>query len=191
MSRFPNGLLLIGVEDGSFKAFLHRKSQKCPLCAVRMIDNKIEDIKASKIAVDGLDATSKLSEMLRDQVFHAIILGGITFAGFNIIDAQRIYKELSRPLIVFTRSRPNNEIMREALQKHFDDWRRRWSIIESLGQIYSTYTRPREPPVYFEVVGEKARWAEEVLKRSASLCRIPEPVRVARLVARGLSITCG
>jgi endonuclease V-like protein UPF0215 family len=44
-----------------------------------------------------------------------------------------------------------------------------------------------EPPVYFEVVGCPIQWAVEVLKDAALTCRIPESVRVAGLVARGVS----
>lgn len=191
MSTFLEKLSLIGVEDGSFKAFQRRRSQKCPLCVVKMTGPKIEEIRASLITVDGLDASDELSKLLQNTAFDAIILGGITFAGFNIVDVQRIYHKFSRPIIIFTRDRPNNVAMKDALKKHFDDWRERWRLIESLGPVNTTYTRVEEPPVYFEVVGAEPLWAEEVLRRSAILCRIPEPVRVARLVARGLSLIRG
>jgi len=183
------GLLrLVGVEDGSFRPFNRRTLGTCLLCAVEMFGPKIEKVKVSPITVDGLDATSKLSEMLRDMDFEAILLGGITFAGFNIINVQQILKEYSRPIIIFIRDRPDNRAVREALEKHFDDWRERWDIIKSLGPVHSTRTRPDEPPIYFEVLGASSQWAEEVLRLSAMLCRIPEPVRVARLIARGLTL---
>ena len=180
---------LIGVEDGSFKAFQRRAAQKCPLCVVKMSGLKIEEVRACLITVDGQDVTSKLSVVLQSMMFEAIILGGITFAGFNVVNARQLLKEFSRPVIIFMRDSPNNVAMREALQKHFDDWKGRWSLIEPLGPIHSTSTCLGEPPVYFEVVGAEPSWAEAILRYSAALCRIPEPVRVARLVARGISIT--
>lgn len=191
MTTFIENLSFIGVEDGSFRAFQRQRKTQCLLCVVRMTGPKIDEIRASLVTVDGLDASNELSEILQNMVFDAIILGGITFAGFNIIDVQRIHDEFSRPILVFTRDRPNNVAMKNALMKHFDDWRERWRIVESLGPVYATYTRVEEPPVYFEVVGADPLWAEEVLRRSAILCRIPEPVRVARLVARGLSLIRG
>jgi len=150
---------------------------------------KIEEVRASLITVDGHDATSKLSVILQNIMVDAIILGGITFAGFNIINARQLFKEFSWPVIIFMRDRPNNVAMREALQKHFDDWKERWSLIEPLGPIHSTSTCLGKPPVYFEVVGAEPSWAEAILQNSAALCRILEPVRVARLIARGVSIT--
>ncbi len=188
MYRTMELLRLVGVEDGSFRPFNRRTLGTCLLCAVEMFGPKIEKVKVSPITVDGLDATSKLSEMLRDMDFEAILLGGITFAGFNIINVQQILKEYSRPIIIFIRDRPDNRAVREALEKHFDDWRERWDIIKSLGPVHSTRTRPDEPPIYFEVLGASSQWAEEVLRLSAVLCRIPEPVRVARLIARGLTL---
>jgi len=181
-------LRLVGVEDGSFRPFNRRTLGTCLLCAVEMFGPKIEKVKVSPITVDGLDATSRLSEMLQDMNFDAILLGGITFAGFNIINVQQILKEYSRPIIIFIRDRPDNRAVREALEKHFDDWRERWDIIKSLGPVHSTRTRPDEPPIYFEVLGASSQWAEEVLRLSAMLCRIPEPVRVARLIARALTL---
>ncbi|MCD6264315.1 DUF99 family protein [Candidatus Bathyarchaeota archaeon] len=188
MYRTMELLRLVGVEDGSFRPFNRRILGTCLLCAVEMFGPKIEKVKVSPITVDGLDATSRLSEMLRDLNFEAILLGGVTFAGFNIINVQQILKEYSRPIIIFIRDRPDNRAVREALEKHFDDWRERWDIIKSLGPVHSTRTRPDEPPIYFEVLGASSQWAEEVLRLSAMLCRIPEPVRVARLIARGLTL---
>jgi endonuclease V-like protein UPF0215 family len=180
---------IIGVEDGSFKAFQRRDAQRCPLCVVKMAGPRIEEIQVCLIDVDGHDVTSQLSRTLENMAFEPIILGGITFAGFNIVDAQELFEESSRPVIIFMRDRPNNVAVKEALQKHFDDWRERWRLIEALGATYSAYTYPGELPIYFEVVGAEPSWAEKILQQSATLCRIPEPVRVARLVARGVSLT--
>lgn len=183
------GLLhLVGVEDGSFKPFERQTLGVCLLCAVEMVGPRVEKVKVSQITVDGLDATSRLSKMLQEMNFDAVLLGGVTFAGFNIVNPREILREFSRPIIIFIREKPDNRAVREALEKHFEDWRERWEIIESLGPVYSAQTRPGEPPVYFEVLGASPNWAEEVLHLSATLCRIPEPVRVARLIARGLSI---
>ena len=189
MTTFSNDLSLVGVDDGSFRASQRQGGQKCPLCIVRMTGPRIEDIRLSMITVDGLDVTSKLLSMLKDTGFSVIILSGITFAGFNIANAQQLFEELSRPIIVFMKDKPDNDAMKEALEKHFKDWKERWRLVESLGPIYSTSTRLGEPPIYFEVVGLNSVSTEKILRRSALLCRVPEPVRVARLIARKISFT--
>lgn len=180
------GLSFFGVEDGSFQAFQKEESYAY-LCGVLTESGFIRKVRLARIRVDGLDATEKLLCLLEDVEAEAIILGGITFAGFNVVDPHRVFKEIGIPVIVYSGTRPDNEKMLAALKGHFVDWRERWEIIEGLGPIYEVTTLPREPPVYFEVVGGSPEWAEEVLCCSAVVSRIPEPVRVAGLIARGLS----
>jgi len=179
-------LRVMGVEDGFFKAFPPRASSYTVLCCVALSRGRIGDVRIAPIEVDGLDATEKLLSMLDGDV-DAVILGGITFAGFNLIDPSTILRETEIPVIVYSGHKPDNDAVLLALRRHFGDWKRRWSIIEGLGELYETVPRSGEPPVYFEVVGGSESWAAEVLRSSALVCRIPEPVRVAGVIARGVS----
>lgn len=178
---------VLGVEDGSFNAFSREDDSHTVLCGVSMARGRIEDVRISQIEVDGLDATEKLLGMLHGIDVEVVVLGGITFAGFNLIDPSNIFNELGMPVIVYSGEEPDNDAMLFALRKHFDDWRRRWKIIEGLGEVFETVVRIGEPSVYFEVVGGSQGWAEALLRSSALVCRIPEPVRVAGLIARGIS----
>lgn len=178
---------LVGVEDGSFKPFQRRGHSYTVLCCVEMDKDVICNVRLAHIEVDGLDATDKLLSMLDAESVDAVILGGITFAGFNVIDPSTIFQDIGVPVIVYSGEAPDNCAMLLALRRHFEDWKRRWSVIEGLDGVYETVTRPEEPPVYFEVVGGSVSWAEEVLRSSALVCRIPEPVRVAGIIARGVS----
>lgn len=180
-------LKIIGVDDGKFHAFAREKIQYAVLCAVLMKAYKIFDIKLARIKVDGFDATEKLVNMLENISADAIILSGITFAGFNIIDPFIIFNKLNFPVIIISTKKPNNISMFNALKTHFYDWKIRWEIIENLGKVYSTITKPGEPEIYFEVIGNNSYWAEMILKASSVLSRIPEPVRVAGLIAKGVS----
>ena len=181
-----SGPPLFGVEDGSFQAFQKEESYAY-LCGVLTESGYIKKVRLARILVDGLDATKKLLGLLEDVEAEAIILGGITFAGFNVVDPRSVFKETGIPVIVYSGTRPDNERMLAALKRHFVDWRERWGIIRSLGPVHGVTTLPREPPAYFEVVGGSPEWAEEVLRGSTVVSRIPEPVRVAGLIARGLS----
>ena len=77
--------------------------------------------------------------------------------------------------------------MKNALILHFEDWQARWSIFKKLGPIYEVASMPGAPPIYVEVVGATLVWATKLIRALASCCRIPEPIRVARLIARGLT----
>lgn len=181
------GLRLFGVEDGSFGAFHREEPSSAFLCGVMVEYDQVIDVRLARIRVDGFDATEKLLNLLDGVEADAIVLGGITFAGFNMVDPWKIFKNSGIPVIIYSGTKPDNEDMLQALKKNFDDWRERWRIVEDLGSIHSATTYKGEPPVYFEVVGGSPEWAEEILHRSALISRIPEPVRVAGLIARGLS----
>ncbi len=180
-------LRILGVEDGSFDAF-NRKAPGCTiLCGVLMEGDRILKVRHAEIRVDGLDATDKLLSLMRGIEVDAVILGGITFGGFNVINPRVIHAETGVPIIVYSGVKPDNVAVLAALRKHFPDWERRWEIIAGLGEIHSTRVFREDPEIYFETVGCDPGWAEGVLKDSAMISRIPEPVRVAGLVARGLT----
>ncbi len=174
---------VFGVEDGSF----FRKEEKTLLVAVLMESWWIEDIVLGKITVDGMDATETLVKMLRGFSFDAIMLSGVSYAGFNLIDPRIVYKEFGVPVIIVCRSRPNNNAVRSALFDHFEDWKERWGIIESLGEVYEVFSKRDAPPLFVEVIGGDFLWAKDLVCNLAFCCRIPEPIRIARFIARGLS----
>jgi endonuclease V-like protein UPF0215 family len=180
-----NPLGLVGVEDGGFRAF--QPGQSTLICAVLMRGDRVESVRLGRVAVDGRDATDVLLRMLVDIRCDAVILGGVSFAGFNIMDANILREGLGVPVIVYSREKPDSTSVLAALRAHFADWEERWASIARLGDVYSLVTRVGYPPVFFEVVGESRDWCEEVLISSASLTRAPEPVRVASIVARGLT----
>lgn len=178
---------LMGVEDGSFQADDRSTLQLSLLCCIEMCSGRVEAVKLTRVEVDGFDATERLLELLEGVDVDAIILGGITFAGFNMVDPAAVNSATGVPVIVYSGKKPDNEEMLRALRRHFPDWERRWRVVEGLGEIHSMMPRKYEPPIYFEVLGASPEWAEEVLRNAAIISRIPEPVRVAGLVARGLS----
>ena len=176
---------LVGVEDGSFDAFL--PGQTTLLCAVCMAGDRVEWVRLGRVKVDGREVTSVLLSMLRGERFDALILGGISFAGFDVVDPQVLHREFGAPVVVYSPELPNSSSMLAALKVNFPDWEERWAPINKIGDVYSTVTKAGEPPVFFEVTGCTREEAEGILLTSVSLTRTPEPVRVAGIIARGLS----
>lgn len=178
-------LRVVGVEDGSFDAF--KPGQSTFLCATCLRGDRFEWVKLGSVTVDGREATGVLLEMLRGTRFDALILGGVSFAGFDVVDPGVLHEELGIPVVVYSPDLPDSASTFAALKTNFPDWAERWAPIERLGDVYSVVSKGGEPPVFFEVAG-CTRWeGEEILKASVSLTRTPEPVRVAGIVARGLS----
>lgn len=188
-SNVRGALRTVGVDDGGFQPRWSsiKRQGKAILAAVLLNEYWIDDIHVGEITVDGLDATEILANLLDCWEFDAVFLSGVSFAGFNLIDADAIHKRFGRPVIVVSGDRPDNMAVKKALQKHFTDWEARWKIVRKLGRIYSAAPVVAEPPLYFEAVGLSARSAKLMIRALAVSSRLPEPIRVARLIARGLT----
>ena len=144
--------------------------------------------KAGWITVDGLDATRQALTLLSSLGVAScpILLAGVAFGGFNLIDPRVLQGRFRNPTIVVIGSRPDNRAVKRALVKHFPDWRERWRLIESLGPLRHVRTVASENPLFYESFGCSTLEARRILSNWAFVSRLPEPLRVAGLVARGL-----
>jgi endonuclease V-like protein UPF0215 family len=177
-------LPVVGVEDGSFQKGITFKTL---LTAVLFRNLHIEDVKIAKITVDGFDATKRFTEILSAWKFEAIFLAGVSFAGFNVIDPMMIYEKFGKPVIIITRTKPDNKAVKLALKKHFEDWKMRFQVFEKLGLPYEFVVFADRSLAYVKTVGASAEWACNIVQALSVLGKVPEPIRVARLIARGLS----
>jgi len=177
----------VGIDDGPF---LPRRlgGSRAPLVVAQLNGPHLVKARAAWISVDGLDATSVASRLLSSLQLRdsPILLAGATFAGFNIINPRVLQRKFRTPTIVVIGSRPNNRAVKRALMRHFPDWKRRWRILSSLGPLRQVRAFRNEGPIFYEVFGCADNEARRILKVWAYVSRIPEPLRVAGLVARGL-----
>jgi endonuclease V-like protein UPF0215 family len=189
-SHFKNtkqhNLRLVGVDDGAFPGG-RDENQSTLLVAVLLEGSRIVSIKAGRITVDGTDATRVLGSLVRRMRYDAILLSGISFGGFNLVDIKALSRATRRPVIAITGGRPDNAAVLSALRKHFPDWKERWRIVENAGRLYSCKPMPKEPKLYFEVRGASVAVAKRIISSSAAISRLPEPVRVAGILAKGLT----
>jgi len=176
----------IGIDDGPFPPKTDDKVRHAPLLAVWLKGPHLHQVRADWITVDGLDATRKAEFLLRGSFQIPVLLSGVTFGGFNLIDPRKIQKSCKAPVIVVVGSRPGNRAVKRALFRHFSDWEKRWELIKSLGPVHKLRTMASEGPVFFERFGCTTREARLILKTSALISRMPEPLRVAGILARGL-----
>ena len=177
----------IGVEDGPF---LPRRlgGSKAPLVVVKLEGPHMTAVRAGWIGVDGMDGTERALKLLESFAMSEspILLAGVTFGGFNLVDPRRLQKMFKVPTIVVVGSRPNNMAVKRALVRHFLDWRERWRIIRSLGPLRTVRTVASENPLFYEAFGCSSSVAQRILAGWALVSRTPEPLRVAGLVVRGL-----
>ena len=181
-------LNVVGVDDGSFAACKTTKGHAL-LLAVLLRRSKISGVRIGTIKVDGTDARTVLKSLVRTLTSDLVMLSGISFAGFNVIDISRLAYELKKPIIAISGDRPDNTAIRKALKDHFADWETRWRCVQSAGRLYTCKPLKDEPKLYFEVKGATPDYARRVISSTAVISRLPEPIRVARIMAKGLSTT--
>jgi len=178
-----------GVQDGSFEAF-HRGTsttkQYTALCCATLKGEKIVAINIDRILVDGLDSTNVMLNNLGKTETDVIILGGVTFGGFNVVDVEYVYNRTGIPVIVYSGYYPDMEATKNALCKHFSDWKIRWRRYEILGEIHE-FESGFPHTIFFEFFGCSKEFAEKILMEQSITCRIPEAVRVADIIAKEVS----
>jgi endonuclease V-like protein UPF0215 family len=177
----------VGVDDGAF-SIGRDHAGKAALVAVLLEGPRIVTLRLGMIHIDGVDGYRVLLSLLKGLTYNIVMLSGISFAGFNLIDIKKLARTLGKPVIAVVREKPNNRAVRDALRKHFDDWRQRWMVVKHAGPLYSCKPVPDEPRLYFEVMGATPDFAREMIKSSSFVSRLPEPVRVAGLLAKGLRL---
>lgn len=148
----------------------------------------IEGVLQTEIQIDGLDATQRISEMITKSPhfgqLRVIMLAGITFGGFNVVDINRLFEDTCLPIIVICEQPPDLEAIKAAV-KHTRESEKRWEIIQNAGPFYQYHTKKEvKNPVTFQLKGLELRDAQKILKLSAGISHIPEPIRVAHLIGR-------
>jgi len=145
----------------------------------------LDGLLSTKIKKDGLDATNRISESINksrhyDQLQY-IMLDGITFGGFNIVDIQKLYKSTNLPVIAVQRNKPNVKLFKHTIRKIFKDWKERIKIVDKAGKI------KKWDKIYYQCFGLSKNECEDILKVTTIRSHVPEPIRVAHLIASGLS----
>lgn len=173
---------LVGFDDGPFSF----ADDTCALAGVMTRGGGyVEGVLVGEVAVDGTDATERVLELLADtgyaETAHAIAFEGGTVAGFNVLDLDRIRDELGLPAIALTREEPDREAVRAALAEHVGDPERRLSLLEAHPVHAIDVDGAR---LHLRHAGGDREELAELVRVHTVRGRVPEPVRIARLVAR-------
>jgi endonuclease V-like protein UPF0215 family len=149
--------------------------------------NYLEGVLRDQVSVDGDDATIICKKMINstrhNKQLRAILLDGVALGGFNVVDIEEIYKTTKIPVITITRDEPDFEKIKKALQKTFKDWEKRWNVLTK-GEIHKIETKHN--PIFVKCVGLMIEETKEIIKLSTIRGVVPEPIRVAHLIASGI-----
>lgn len=111
-----------------------------------------------------------------------VLLEGIALAGFNVVDIHGLADALGMAVLVVVKRKPDIEAVQRALLERVPGGRRKWLLIEKAGAM--------EPVAgcWVQRAGIELEDAANVIRSLAVHGRMPEPLRVAHLVASVLAI---
>jgi uncharacterized protein len=98
-----------------------------------------------------------------------------------VVDAKSLSDSLELPVLIVARRMPHTEKIKSTLLNKIRGGKRKWALIEQLGQM--------EPcaGVHVQRVGLSLETAAEVLERTTLHGNIPEALRLAHLIAGGIT----
>ena len=140
---------------------------------------RFEGMVWTEVVRDGWDATDAVIGSLATSKFlaqvHLVLLDGIAFGGFNVVDLPRLHDELGVPCVAVMRRAPDMAAIERALQS-LEAPSRRLATIHRAGDIHHV------APFHFQVVGAEVHHAAEALHRITDTGHVPEPLRLAHLI---------
>jgi hypothetical protein len=147
-------------------------------------DMRIDGIGFCGPAVGGTDATDQLISMYgrlaRDDI-RAWMLGGCVISWFNVVDSVRLYESTKVPVVCVSYN-PSDGIEKYIREYFPEDWKERVNQMDRGGPRESVSLGTGHS-VFIATAGLGLRRAKRLVDQFTLDGRIPEPIRVARIVA--------
>jgi len=171
---------ILGIDDSPFDK--KKKGEVLVIGAIFRGGHFMDGVISTKVQLDGDNATQKLIEMINKTKHKAqlqvIMINGISLGGFNIIDIKALSKATKLPVIVVIRKYPDFKKIHRALAKiGFSD---KIKLLDRAGEVYKI------GEIFVQIAGISLDMIKEILKISCTHSLIPEPIRVAHLIAGGI-----
>jgi endonuclease V-like protein UPF0215 family len=173
---------VIGVADAPF-ARAHRGA--VPIVGVALAGERLDGVISSRVQRDGSDATDVLARMIQTSRFaahaQALLLEGIALAGFNVVDLHALAAALKIGVLVVVRREPDLAAIKAALIDRVPGGEAKWALIERAGPV-----EPLEG-VFVQRAGMTTGEAKAILEKFQVHGKLPEPLRLAHIIAGGVS----
>jgi endonuclease V-like protein UPF0215 family len=171
---------IIGIDDAPFDKFSEKEA--LVIGTIYRGGNYMDGLLSTKVKVDGSDATKKVAAMINKCKFkkqlRCIFLDGIAIAGFNVIDINELHKKTRIPVVVMMRKYPRIGEMEKALHKLKMD--KKMELIKKAGGIH------KADGLFIQTCGINVSKAEQMIKLTKTHSNIPEPLRIAHIIASGI-----
>ncbi|MBN1609187.1 MAG: DUF99 family protein [Polyangiaceae bacterium] len=199
---------VIGFDDGPF-AREHRG--RVLLVGTVCSGTRLDGVVSGMIDRDGTDSTRRMVELVRGSQFEhsvqAVLLQGIAVGGFNVVDIHGLSEALGVGVLVTTRRRPDMRAVHRALFSDDPPGRARvrgatlkWRLIQAAGELEllgpsrrslrrsaATGQPLRVQQLWIQRAGLSLEQARKVVVATTLHGNIPEPLRLAHLIAGGIA----
>lgn len=146
---------------------------------------RLDGVLSGRVRRDGVNATDELIRLVGGGKFRehvrAVLLQGIALAGFNVVDINRLSKELDVPVLVAVRKQPRLHLVEDALRERTRGGLRKWKLIQAAGALEQI------GPMWIQRVGLTRPEATGLLRATTLHGNLPEPLRLAHLIAGGVT----
>ncbi len=175
---------ILGVDDAPFQF----TDEFVPVVGVVVRSpSYVEAVLTTRVHVDGRDATDVLAEAIGGSRYREglglVLLDGAALGGFNVVDIDALSREIAIPVATVTRRKPDAAAIEKALRSRFEDWEARLAILRK-GPLFRIETEHK--PLYATAAGIEPHELKEAVQRCTVRGALPEPVRIAHLVATAI-----
>ncbi len=197
-----NSLIVYAVDDGYFPYHFKRGKGHTLLVLTShllLASNKQLvplDLCINKALIDYDNITEKIVYMINNikqynkdvKSKQILLLDGITYAGFNVVNPVEIYIRTRIPVLTVFYQSLNLEKIYKALIKHFNDWQHRFNLID---RVYAEAKKipTKKGYIRIHVTGIDLVDARIIIESTQIFSRIPEPLRVSHIIASSLAKT--
>lgn len=174
--RLNRVIRVIGFDDAPF---IRHAGGSVAIAGVVCAGTRFEGMVWGQVEQDGLDATDVIVRLLLGRKFlpqlHVLLLDGIAFGGFNIIDLPKLSEQLQLPCVAVMRRMPNLIAIEQAIHR-LPHPEQRLQLLQRAGTIHA------QPPFFFQVCGACPNVIFSVLERLTDCGKVPEALRLAHLI---------
>jgi endonuclease V-like protein UPF0215 family len=170
-------LRAVGFDDAPFV-----RGRRAPvgLAGVVCAGTRFEGLVFGRVRQDGWDATRRIAALLVGGKFlgqvHLVLLDGLGFGGLNLVDLPALAAALARPCAAVMRRPPDLDAVERAVRR-LPRPERRLALLARAGPVH------RLGGFVFQVSGAAPDETAAALARLTDRGAVPEPLRLAHLVA--------
>lgn len=181
--QWKTGIRVLGISE----SFTKDVTRSIVAGVVMRGDYRVDGFGFCRPSIGGTDATKSLLDLyqrLERQDIRAWMLGGNIISWFNIVDINELYQVTEIPVVCVTYN-PSEGIEKYLVEYFPDTWQERLQKIQQMG-VRDQITLSTGHIVYLTTAGVSLLRAKQLVDLFTIDGRVPEPVRVARIIAAGL-----